>query len=148
MEILERMEDPKRYFIIVIVISVVMVSNLERLEVPYPLLWVALLASVGIFSWFRFGNKPAAWIKEDSLYIWNGMSSAHIINKNDVVEIKYEKDSDTEHSIYAKLKVDAVQNILIHHKKEHVENDRLLNYINNNFMPVIVEIKTSNKALK
>ena len=143
MEVLERRENPNKYCLIAGGVGGVMIVNLQRLNFPYPLAWVSLLVGSCVFLWFRYGNKPAAWVKDGHLFIFNGLFAPHKLNINEVENINYEISGTSEHVIIARLKNGSSQSILIHNRKEHIDGNRLEKFINQHFLPY--ENKTSNK---
>jgi len=138
MEELERKESPKKYFFMAATLVVVMVGNFERLGVSYPIIWTALIVVLGIFLWVRYGNKPAAWIDGEELYIWNGLVSPMVLNKNEITELQYFIESRSAHRLDARLNTGSTQHIQIHEKIEHIEKNRLMAFINEKYMPVTV----------
>lgn len=145
MENLKRKENPKKYFLLAGGVGVMMVANLQRLNIPYAIIWVGLLIGVCIVLWFRYGNKPAAWVHDESLFILNGLFSPHKLKANEISNLSYKTMSDSEHVIVARLKSGLTQKILIHDRKEHIPENRLANFINLYFMPI--ERDTSNKEV-
>jgi len=143
MEVLERNENPKRYFLLAIGMGALLVSNLQRLSIPYPFILVGLLVGLCILLWVRYGNKPAAWIKGDHLYIFNGLFSPLTLFKPEIEELSYKAVSNSEHMLIAKLKGGSNQSILIHDRKEHIKGERLAAFIHQHFMAIKYE--TSNK---
>lgn len=143
---LDRKKDPKSYFLVAGMASIALAVPFQRLGIPYPLLWLGLIVSPCIALWFRFGNKPAAWIIGDTLYILNGLFSPLRLTKPEINKLYYSKQSKSEHLLLAKLKNESTQKFLIHDKQEHLHENRLENFINQNFIPIEEEyIETSKK---
>ncbi len=136
MEVLERSENPKKYFLPAIGVGALLVSSLQRLSIPYPFVLAGLLVGLGILLWATFGNKPAAWIKGDHLYIFNGLFSPLTLFKPEIEELSYKAVSNSEHMLIAKLKSGSNQSILIHDRKEHIKDERLSAFINQYFMAI------------
>lgn len=143
MDVLERSENPIKYFLLAIGLGAILISNLQRLNIPYPFLLVGILVGLCIFLWFRYGKKPAAWVDGEHLYIFNGLFSPLTLCKSEIEELSYIAVNNSEHMIIANLKNGSNQSILIHDCKEHIQGGRLEIFINQHFMTLKHE--TSNK---
>lgn len=84
--------------------------------------------------WFVYGRKPAAWIKNNKLFIRDGHFKAVSIEKENIEYIKYKKISNKEHELVVKMPNFSEWIIPIHDEKEHINDNRLYAFINKHFI--------------
>ena len=138
--------DKQRGIAEVVVMSLAPIFLIAPLIAMAPKIEIIALVIVAylalLFFSLKNGLKPAAWIKNDTLYIRSGMMSEDKIAKDSIESMRYETGHTIErpkvgeleaHILYVDMKGYQEWPLTISDPIEHLDKMRLYHFISDNF---------------